>query len=298
MSNFDNFKSFIFPSNITQRDLITAVHKQGYAASDFDDAFYKLINKTTERDLQIILAPFLRELAIRHLREGTTEYVQAFRQEYDAVFGVLGKVEPGDAISVKAFLTHQAKPYIYATDIEAGALADLLGVTFACTQVNDQDIESYPPYINYRSSQKDTKIIHLYNRPGLHFFVVEGNFSSTLADGNCLYNGFAQIIRQLLLEEEQQEISVYVNQENILARIKNIAPVPVADLVARIRAEHKNKVDIVALKQAVVLVQKDNIKQSLVAIKPKLFSMSHQYDNKQIVAQKLNVKLLEQKKNF
>lgn len=257
MSKFNDFKAIIFPDRSTQIALVNAVGSKGYSAADFDEAFANLIYKVDERDLQIILAPFLRALAIKHLREGATPYVSEFRSQYDAVVGSLDTIEPGDAIDVAAFLNQQSCAYVYATDIEAGALAEVVGVTFACTQVGANNLASELPCIYYRSTQENAAIIHLYNRPGDHFFVLEGQHSSTVGDGNCLYNGFTQLMRQFILEEEQNAINVYVNQAQIYNEIKNFPSMSIAELVARVHMQHTNKADESALNAAVLIAQKN-----------------------------------------
>lgn len=256
MSKFDDFKAIIFPDHSTQTALVSAIRHKGYSATDFEEAFAKLIYKVDELDLQTILAPFLRALAIKHLREGTTPYVSEFRNQYDAVIGSLDTTELGDAINVAAFLNQQSQAYVYATDIEAGALAEVLGVTFACTQVGDDNFASERPCtIYYRSTQENAAIIHLYNRPSDHFFVVDGQYSSTYGDGNCLYNGFTQLMRQFILEEEQNAINTYVNQAQIYNKIKNLPTMSIAELVVRVRMQHINKADESALNAAVLIAQ-------------------------------------------
>lgn len=257
MPKYNDFKAIIFPDHSTQIALVDAIRSKGYSAADFKEAFAKLIYKVDEQDLQTILAPFLRMLAIKHLREGTTPYVSEFRNQYDAVVGALDTIELGDAINVAAFLNQQSQAYVYATDIEAGALAELVGVTFACTQVDANNLASELPCIYYRSTQENAAIIHLYNRPGDHFFVIEGQYSSTFGDGNCLYNGFTQLIRQFILEEEQNAINIYVNQAQIYNQIKNVLPMSIAELVARVRAQHTTPSDESALNAAVLIAQND-----------------------------------------
>ncbi|MDA9271765.1 hypothetical protein N9Q05_00055 [bacterium] len=243
MSKFNDFKVTIFSDPNTQTALMNAVCSKGYSAANFDEAYAKLVYKVDEHDLQIILAPFLRALAIKHLREGETAYVKEFRSQYDAVVGALDTIEPGDAMDLAAFLNQQSQAGIYATDIDAGALAEALGVTFACTQVGNNNFASMRACIYYRSAQEDAAIIHLYNRPGNHFFVVDGQYQSTFGDGNCLYNGFTQCMRQLILEEEQSDINVYINQEKIYSKIKNLPAMLTAELVVRVRMQHIKKAD-------------------------------------------------------
>lgn len=264
MSKFNDFKAIIFPDDGTKKALVSAILSKGYLANDFHTAFAMLIYKVEEGDLQTILAPFLRALAIKHLREGTTDYVRAFRRQYDEVIGLLDTVEVGDARNVDGFLDQQSKAYVYATDIEAGALAEVLGATFAWTRVGNNDLPSGPPCVVYSPTQENGVIIHLYNRLGDHFFVMEGQYGSTIGDGNCLYNGFTQLIRQFILEIERNNINTYVQQAQIYEQIKNTKPMPIADLVARVRMQHPNKADDSALNAAVRIAQNDEKSEGLI----------------------------------
>ncbi len=160
-------------------------------------------------------------------------------------------------MNAAAFLHHQSRAYVYATDIEAGALAEIMGVTFACTQVGANNLATQPPCIYYRSAQENVAIIHLYNRSRDHFFVIEGQYSSTIGDGNCLYNGFIQLMRQFILEEEQNAINMYINQAQIYNQIRNLPSVPVAELIARVRMQHNNRTDQASLNAAIRIAQED-----------------------------------------
>jgi hypothetical protein len=262
MSKFNTFKAIVFPDQSTQNALVNAVQNKGYLATNFDRAFAELMYNVTENDLQIILAPFLRALAVKHLREGNTTFVSQFREQYDAVVGSLDSVEQGDATNVTAYLNQQSQAYVYATDIAAGALAESLGVTFACTQTDAKNFASGQPYIYYRchSSQEPVAIVHLYNRPGEHFFVVDGQYASTIGDGNCLYNGFAQLIRQFILQEEQHAINIYINQAQIYNKINNIPACSIAELITNVRAQHSTHSDESALNAAVLMTPIDTMK--------------------------------------
>ena len=237
MFKTNRYKAIIFPNSHSQLALIQAIRDKGYSADDFNDAFSKLFFKVDEGNFQLILAPFLRALAIDHLAFGTTALSHGFRVQYDAAMMGLDTNEPGDAANAAAFLRTQRQPYVYATDLEAGALAEMLEVTFVCTRVNQQYKASMAPCIYRKEPADNAAVIHLFNSPGDHFFIHEGDYSSTIGDGNCLYNGFAQIIRQFVLYEESDNIAVYQAQQKIYETIQHIAPMPLADLVASAKAQ-------------------------------------------------------------
>lgn len=138
------------------------------------------------------------------------------------------------------------------------ALAELMGVTFSCTPVGFGDFAvGHEPHVHYRAPRADAPIIHLYNRPLDHFFVVDGQYGSTVGDGNCLYNGFAQLIRQFILEEEDGHRNVYVNQADIYNKIKNLPAEPIEELVARVLRQHLKKEDRPALEAALLIAKND-----------------------------------------
>ncbi len=241
MSKFNDFKKIIFSDTKAQEKLIKNMSEKGYDSTDFDDAFEKLIYQVKEVDLQTILAPFLREIAIQHLENGETEYVSEFRKRYNEVIGKVDVTEPGDEPDIENFFTEQKKPYIYATDIAAGALAEKIGVTFACTQVDTNNLAISRPYIYYHSNNENTPIIHLYNRPNDHFFIIDGDYTSTFGDGNCLYNGFAQLIRQFcLIENHKCYPNIKFKEKKIKPiDIKNSQAVKVNDIVEKLKQRPK-----------------------------------------------------------
>ncbi len=76
------------------------------------------------------------------------------------------------------------------------------------------------------------------------------------------YNGFAQIIRQTYQVAEHSfsaEESVYIAQEEILAKIKGIAPLQARDILERVRANHLTKEEQDALNAARLIAQSDEI---------------------------------------
>lgn len=249
---FNHLRAILFFDEEKRAALISAIRDKGYQAQDFDEAFTKLFYKISETDFQLILAPFLRASAIQHLREAQTVYAQTFREQYEAIVAALNNHEEGDASSLDTFFEQQSRAGVYGTDIEAGALAELLDVTFACTLVGDNlCANKNTPYVGYRPERVNAPIVHLYNTPGDHFFVEEGFYQSTLGDGNCLYNGFAQNLRQLVLVQSQEAVNLYIEQEQIYSKIKETKALPVDQLISRIHTQHTSSSDQQALRSAI-----------------------------------------------
>lgn len=223
MTLFQKFKEIIFSDETSQRQLIEALNEKGYVAESFEEAYAHLFDVVKEKDdLQLILAPFLRALAIKHLREGKTDIIETIRSQYSAFLGDIE--EPGDAPDLDTYLNEQSEDGVYAQERDILALAEILGVTVLTTRVDMQSRPIYPPQPIYSAPEEDAAIIHLYHLLDEHFFVEKGNYWSTLPDGNCLYNGFAQIMRQLVLVEQNKLDKCekpYVDQVQQPEEIKN-----------------------------------------------------------------------------
>ncbi len=246
----DKLQSILFADQTSQNALVQAIKSKGYAATNFQQAYDNLLHKVDDQDFQLILAPLLRARTIEHLRQGASEYTKAVHREYNLAFAGLDTVEEGDAPDLKNFLINQSQAYVYASDIEAGALAELLDVTFSCQQEDPQTHQPIgTPYIYYRAPEEHAEIVHLNNIANHHFFVIAQQPMSTIGDGNCLYNGFAQVIRQLILHKEAQieHISLYIEQEIIYEQIKNIEPTPINEIIKKILARTYSEEDRKAL---------------------------------------------------
>ncbi len=241
MSKFKAYKEIIFSDPLAQEALVLAVRMKGFELTNFNEAFSILFAEVKERDLQCILAPFLRALAIKHLRHGITELTQGFRVAYDEAMQNLDTIEVGDASNSQEFLEQQSQNSVFATDIEASALAEILKVTFACTRVNQQNMAMEETLVYRQERTENAYSVHMFNSPGLHFFVHEGDFYSTEPDGNCLYNAFAQILRQHILYEDKHDMTVYQNQQSIYEKIKKQTPLTLAELISRIKANTSKK---------------------------------------------------------
>lgn len=243
MLAFELYKTKLFPDPDSQKAFIEAINAKGYGTcNDFDEAYYLLIHKVEESDFQTILAPFLRERAINHLRTAETSLAQGFREQFELAFAGLDQHEPGDVSSLPAFFEQQGKAYVYATDIEAGALAEYLGVNFACTRVGPNNYPTDEPmYLYYQAPNEDAITVHLFNSPGTHFFIHEGQFASTVGDGNCLYNGFSQILRQAILLEEDPEMMVCFVQYNIYSKIESATPLTLNDFITKVWGKNRSE---------------------------------------------------------
>lgn len=71
----------------------------------------------------------------------------------------------------------------------------------------------------YNATQKSPHhagIIKLYNRDNDHFFIGKGEYSSTVGDGNCFFNGFAQWLRYYILVCDNPSARLLVKQYEAL----------------------------------------------------------------------------------
>ena len=149
------------------------------------------------RALQEALAPSLRKAAIEHLREGDGVVAKGFRGEYHAVSA---------GTSTQSFLAKQAQNGVWATYIEAEALAETLGCHLVVTPVTDGN--EGDPICLRRAENDKTPVIHLYNSDNSHWYV-DGN---TQGDGNCLYNAFAQALAAQVRSEKQMATEIASGQ--------------------------------------------------------------------------------------
>jgi len=239
MSLFDRYKCIIFPNEASQAKLLQAIDKHPSEAKTFDKAYALLFEQTKDIERQKILAPFLRTLAVEHLRDGNTETTRNIKQQYTEIVGGVNTQERGDAPTFEDFLHEQGRNGVYANDLAAVALAEVLNVTFAATHVNKQYMAGEAkPFVYHKAHEPNTLIFHLFNYNNNHFFITEGHYGSTFGDGNCFYNGFAQIIYQHIQYEKDQELALgeaYKSQHARYQKIKNIEPTPIAELIRAYR---------------------------------------------------------------
>ena len=251
-------------------------------ASDVDDALQKLFFEYKEDKLQKILAPFLRAATIKHMREAATPWAKESRrvqiqelgrrqvatnlrsknsrhqqrglsqneiQSHQAAINVFGEV------AFENYLQHQAQNTIWGEDVDAASLADLLDITMIVTLVSIDSEGRYAEHLTYkvRECSEDRPSIHCYNADRNHWFFYPVSYSETIGDGNCLYNAFAQSLRQIILLESRYSnttelenpidkhfseecLEMYIEQDRVLQKLKqgNIATLTSKDLAKKI----------------------------------------------------------------
>lgn len=247
MSKLDSFKNIIFDNDEKRARLVIALQSKGYSAKDFEDAYFRLFTKVDLNDLQFILAPFLRELAIDRLRFGDSLYCQQFRDSFPR----------SDDPDIETFLQRQGENGIYTGADEGVALAEALGVNLLMTYTqrdeegHDLPIEGWEPHYCYEAKPLTNDSVHLYFRPGVHYFSYHNGFNATIGDGNCFYNGFAQHLQQFIAFEcmdrsandqiDDKVFQIYLNQQAIYNKIKGQKSVPLSfDKLLELNAELKN----------------------------------------------------------
>ena len=247
MITIENIKHVLFSTEPEQRALIQALGRQN---NDIDRALNSLFFQVDERRLQKILAPFLRARAIKHVRESTLEKFTSFRQQYIDNQGDKG---------FELYLTSQGQNATYGADEEAVALADLFNVSLQVTITK--------PLFEYISHDLGAAqpIFHLYNIPNQHWYIYTDEPSGTLGDGNCLYNSFAQILRNHLLESQYQpdpddltdgflnHMNTYRNQDRLRATFDGLPRLSLQELADKLLDLSKNDTSdhLCALKMAV-----------------------------------------------
>lgn len=213
---FDEYKNLIFFEESLKNDLINRIKKIGFQIESFDEAYEKLFKKLNNQDLQRTLAPFLRNLAIHQLRHSESELCKGIRESYQVITSLPQENrEVGDYVSLDEFVKHQARNGIFASHLEASVLAEILNVNFAATHTDSNGIPNGNPY-NYHSISDAERTVHLYNSANTHFFIFERNLNSTIPDGNCMYNGYAQFLQQFVLHELRESNENLASSDNLL----------------------------------------------------------------------------------
>ena len=208
MSSFEEFKHRLFPDQDSKNALISAVH-----APDFDTAFETIFFQTKdENELQRVLAPLLRARTIQYMGQepSPSQYVRAGKQAYDTL-----AEQRVFSRSYTENLDYQGRRGVWATEVEAGALADLLDITLVVTPIRlGVEQTSLSPR---RAQDTEAPVVKIYNSNNIHWYFYENQYGGTIGDGNCLYNAFAQAIRQILLFERTKQESN--TQKELLGKI-------------------------------------------------------------------------------
>jgi len=103
-------------------------------------------------------------------------------------------IEKTGTRSWNTHLLLQSDALTHATDIEAKALANLFDLGFAITPITCGIQQT-----TMHSDTTNQQIIHMYCVDNIHWHVYGNGYYHTIGDGACLYNGFAQCFRLLLL---------------------------------------------------------------------------------------------------
>lgn len=186
MITIENIKAVLFPTEAEQGYLLTRMNKP--AGSDFDTALHSLFFEANETTLQTTLAPFLRERAIEYLELSNEPFFTTFREQYKDKHKEKG---------LKSYILRQRRNGVFGADEEAIALATLFDVSLQITITTYNNLS----YSAKKASSTNRPIFHLYNQWDTHWYIYNGYPQSTVANGNCLYNSLAQILRHHVLLE-------------------------------------------------------------------------------------------------
>ncbi len=148
-----------------------------------------------ERRIQAMLAGELRRKAIEHLGTANTPVAEGFRGEYINA----GQHLHGNPPHVEEFLAQQSQDGAWGTYIEAEALGEALGCHVVVTDISGDKVRK--PYCLYNAGDNKAEILHLTLENNRHWSVN----NNTRGDGNCLYNAFAQALRQHIVDQHQAE---------------------------------------------------------------------------------------------
>ena len=182
-------------------------------------AIKKLLLRESEQALQEILAPVLRAATVEHMRTSSSSMMKEFRRAYKKMHSQSLEIFPKN---LPCFLSDSAEAGNWATDVHANALGNLLNVNVHVTIMSGDTV--LKEFIIHASSVPSAPTIHLYNDRNVHWYLDPSNRKATLSDGNCLYNAFAQALRQqALLEMNKQVAPVVAGSPSTTTYLKQLA---------------------------------------------------------------------------
>lgn len=154
----------------------------------YDTSLDPSIFQKNDIEIQKKLAPILKQIAIKHLATAKTPAAMTFRGDHLQVTGQ----------AYQDYLQAQSKSGAWGTDIEAVALAEALELNVVVTSVYKDRTDA-----TWCLHLQDTNLptIQLYNYGDYHW--TNGKDSSTIGDGNCLYNAFAKGLKELVAPKQQ-----------------------------------------------------------------------------------------------
>ena len=173
--------------------------------------------KTLEGNaLQTRFAGDLRKVAVEHLGTSNDPLASNFREQSDSAF----PAKAGQENYYKSFLREQGKNKKWATDLEARAIGEALGCRIAITDIKEGKVGVsywlYPDDEALKESMRDAPILHLYYNAQqvksptsgemvetAHYHIGH-KYESTIGDGNCLYNGIAQLLKGHLQPDSRE----------------------------------------------------------------------------------------------
>ncbi len=162
--------------NIKDRLLTAMQNNSIYAPKMLEDNIFQSNN------IQNILAPTLRQIAIKHLELATTSAARSFRGEH----------LPISKATHQQYLQKQTQNGAWGTEIEAVALGAALQVNIVVTSVyNDRSDSTWCLHLE----DENAPTIHLYNYNNIHW--TNSNSNLTQKDGNCLFNAIAEGLQEL-----------------------------------------------------------------------------------------------------
>ena len=151
--------------------------------------FFRLDERVFEksyREVQLELAPLLRQITIDHLKKADTRLTRDLKRAH----------EKSSNISYDTYLDGQRRLNgVWGSDDEAEALAEVLG--FTLMKLYDR-FNPHEPWEAY-SGKDGMPTIHLHNYSNVHW---SNNRGETIGDGNCLYNSFAKELKYLICPQE------------------------------------------------------------------------------------------------
>jgi hypothetical protein len=191
--------------------------------NNFDSTLEKLLLHMDEIHLQKTLAPLLRKYTLKHLRNNKIPYSRDFADSYEEIRAQSSDPNEAQLQLLTAFFSQQERAGTWATDVVAGALADLFDVNLVVTpftaatdsngMIIDNTEKEQTTFTIKTSANPERPYINLYVINNMHWYCYRNNRKGTFGDGNCFYNAFAQVCRQIILFEQADQNTLTLEQQ-------------------------------------------------------------------------------------
>lgn len=99
----------------------------------------------------------------------------------------------------------------YATDVQLKILGQLFDLNIQITDISPRRTNIYV----IPTETPNAPLVEFYCEQNNHYYINEGGYSETIGNGNCGYNGFAQWLKLLLLNQRPRRLVVLADPNDM-----------------------------------------------------------------------------------